>query len=104
LWFYVPVIAGGLVPWVVFSVAAAVAGAAALARRQWRPSSADVRLLAWAIVPTLFFMASVGQQPRYVLPVLPPLAILTARAVGERIEAARAGQRAPLLTAATWAT
>jgi len=48
-------------------------------------------------------MASVGQQPRYVLPVLPPLAILTARTIGERIEAARAGRTA-LLAGATWAT
>jgi hypothetical protein len=94
LWFYLPVIAGGLIPWVGFGLGAAVAGGAALARRQWRPSRDDMRLLSWAVTPTLFFMASVGQQPRYVLPVLPPLAILTARAIGERIEAARRGQRA----------
>jgi 4-amino-4-deoxy-L-arabinose transferase-like glycosyltransferase len=104
LWFYLPVIAGGLMPWAAFGVAAAVAGTASLVRRQWVPSQDDVRLLSWAIVPTLFFMASVGQQPRYVLPVLPPLAILMARAIGQRIERARSGQRAPALTAATWAT
>jgi len=104
VWFYLPVIAGGLMPWSAFGIAAATAGAAALARRQWRPSRGDVRLLAWAVVPTLFFVASVGQQPRYVLPVLPPLAILAARAMGTRIEAAGDGQRAPALTAATWLT
>jgi hypothetical protein len=86
IWFYLPVIAGGLMPWSAFGVGAAAAGLASLARRQWHLSRDDVRLLCWAGVPTLFFMASVGQQPRYVLPVLPPLAILTARAVGERIE------------------
>jgi 4-amino-4-deoxy-L-arabinose transferase-like glycosyltransferase len=104
IWFYLPVIAGGLVPWAAFGVAAASAGLVSLARRQWRLSRDDIRLLSWAFVPTLFFMMSVGQQPRYVLPVLPPLAILTARAIGERLDAARAGQRATLLTAATWAT
>ena len=104
IWFYLPVIAGGLVPWSAFGVAAAVSGLAALARRQWRPSRGDIRLLSWAIVPTLFFMASVGQQPRYVLPVLPPLAILTARAMGERIERALAGRPSPLLTISTWIT
>jgi 4-amino-4-deoxy-L-arabinose transferase-like glycosyltransferase len=98
------VIAGGLMPWTAFGVAAAIEGSAALARRQWRPSPNDVRLLSWAVTPTLFFMASVGQQPRYVLPVLPPLAILAARAIGERIDATRAGHRAPALTAATWIT
>ena len=104
IWFYLPVIAGGLMPWSAFGVGAAAAGLASLARRQWRPSRDDFRLLSWAVVPTLFFMASVGQQPRYVLPVLPPLAILTARAIGERIEAARTGRRTPLLAGATWAT
>jgi 4-amino-4-deoxy-L-arabinose transferase len=104
IWFYLPVIAGGLVPWAAFGLAATIAGGAALARRQWRPSPDDVRLLSWAVTPTLFFMASVGQQPRYVLPVLPPLAILLARAIGERLDAAGAGRRAPALTAATWIT
>jgi 4-amino-4-deoxy-L-arabinose transferase-like glycosyltransferase len=104
IWFYLPVIAGGLLPWSAFGVAAAVSGLAALGRRQWRPSRDEVRLLSWAVVPTLFFMASVGQQPRYVLPVLPPLAILAARAMGERIERARAGQPSRLLTVSTWIT
>jgi 4-amino-4-deoxy-L-arabinose transferase-like glycosyltransferase len=91
-------------PWSAFAVGAAAAGLASLARRQWSPSRDDLRLVFWAVVPTLFFMASVGQQPRYVLPVLPPLAILTARAIGERIEAARAEPRTALLASATWAT
>ena len=104
MWFYLPVIAGGLMPWAAFSLATAGTGVAALARRQWRPSRDDLRLLSWAVMPTLFFMASVGQQPRYVLPVLPPLAILTAKAIGERIEAARAGRATGVLTGATWAT
>src|SRR6185436_20354177 len=98
------VIAGGLIPWSAFGVAAAFAGLARLARRQWKPSRDEIRLLSWAIVPTLFFMASVGQQPRYVLPVLPPLAILAARAIGERIHAARTHPRTALLAGATWAT
>ena len=104
IWFYLPVIAGGLMPWSAFGVGAAAAGLASLARRQWRPSRDDIRLLSWSVLPTLFFMASVGQQPRYVLPVLPPLAILVARAIGERIEAARGGGRTPLLAVATWVT
>jgi 4-amino-4-deoxy-L-arabinose transferase-like glycosyltransferase len=104
IWFYLPVIAGGLLPWSAYGVAAAGAGLAALARRQWHPTRDEMRLLCWAIVPTLFFAASVGQQPRYVLPVLPPLAILMARAIGDRVDAARRSARAPLLRGATWAT
>ena len=104
LWFYLPVIAGGLVPWSAFGIAAAATGITALWRRQWHFGRDDIRLLCWAVVPTLFFAASVGQQPRYVLPVLPPLAILTARAIGERVDAAGRGGGTALLRAATWAT
>jgi 4-amino-4-deoxy-L-arabinose transferase-like glycosyltransferase len=35
----------------------------------------------WALVPLVFFSASVGKQPRYILPILPPLAILLARGI-----------------------
>jgi hypothetical protein len=104
IWFYVPVIAGGLLPWTLFGALAAVPATVALARRQWRPARTEWRLLSWALVPTVFFMASVGQQPRYVLPVLPPLAILMARAISQRIERAVAGQGTTLLRAATWTT
>jgi 4-amino-4-deoxy-L-arabinose transferase-like glycosyltransferase len=44
----------------------------------------DLRLLLWALLPLAFFTASVGKQPRYILPVLPPLAILLAGSIIER--------------------
>jgi 4-amino-4-deoxy-L-arabinose transferase-like glycosyltransferase len=37
------------------------------------------RLLIWLLLPLAFFTLSIGKQPRYILPVLPPLAILLAR-------------------------
>jgi hypothetical protein len=40
----------------------------------------------WAALPLLFFTMSIGKQPRYILPVLPPLALLVARAVESRIQ------------------
>ena len=39
----------------------------------------ELRLLLWAVLPLVFFTLSVGKQPRYVLPVLPPLALLLGR-------------------------
>jgi 4-amino-4-deoxy-L-arabinose transferase-like glycosyltransferase len=44
-----------------------------------------MRLLIWAFLPLLFFTASIGKQPRYILPILPPLALLLAREVRERL-------------------
>mgnify|MGYP001291983935 CR=1 FL=1 len=50
----------------------------ALSREQWW-------LVAWAAVPFVFYSISVGKQPRYVLPILPPLAILLARSIEWRV-------------------
>jgi 4-amino-4-deoxy-L-arabinose transferase-like glycosyltransferase len=52
--------------------------ARALAHREWQ-------LLAWAALPLIFYSVSIGKQPRYVLPILPPLAILLARSIHWRI-------------------
>ena len=55
VWFYLPVIAGGLLPWSAFASPRPCVGLAATARRQWRPSRDEMRLLSWAVVPMLFF-------------------------------------------------
>ena len=44
----------------------------------------ELRLLLWGVLPLAFYSMSVGKQPRYILPVLPPLAILFARSILER--------------------
>jgi 4-amino-4-deoxy-L-arabinose transferase-like glycosyltransferase len=82
-WFYVPVVVGGLLPWtpLVLTWAAPVGS---FLRRRRDVSTFELRLIAWAIVPLVFFTISVGKQPRYVLPVLPPIAILLAAAILER--------------------
>ena len=80
VWFYLPVVIGGLLPWsplmLVFWRPAR--GLLAGARRM---GSTEVRLALWTLAPLVFYSMSIGKQPRYVLPVLPPLAILLARAV-----------------------
>ena len=48
-----------------------------LASRTWR-------MLAWAFLPLAFFTASIGKQPRYILPILPPLAVLLAATIMDR--------------------
>lgn len=97
IWFYPAVLAGGLFPWTVHAAGPLVASAAAAVRGRLRLSASEVRLSLWAVMPLLLFMASVGQQPRYILPVLPPLAILLAGALTVR---ARSG--ATDLRVTTW--
>ena len=83
-WYYLPIVVGGLLPW------------SPLMLVWWRPiRRVVVRLRAihpveawlgvWALSPLLFYALSIGQQPRYILPVLPPLAVLLARAVSRRL-------------------
>src|SRR6185503_17466483 len=65
-----------------------------------RLDDADWRFLLWALMPLLFFTLSIGKQPRYILPVLPPLAVFIARGIIERI----GHDRDRLLSASTWIT
>lgn len=77
IYFYVPIVLGGMLPWSPF-LALWVAPLGRAVRRRQRLVRPDVRLLAWALVPFLLFTASVGKQPRYILPMLAPLALLIA--------------------------
>lgn len=79
-WFYLPVVFGGLLPWSPLMGTWWPALRDTLRGRR-RPSAATLRLVFWATVPLLFYSLSIGKQPRYVLPVLPPLAMLLADGV-----------------------
>ncbi len=78
-WFYLPVVLLGLVPWVVFVLAAVVD-----ALRDWRYSieqpagEEDLRtfLVIWFLFPVLFFSISQSKLPGYILPSIPAGTIL----------------------------
>jgi 4-amino-4-deoxy-L-arabinose transferase-like glycosyltransferase len=104
LWFYVPIVIGGLMPWSAYLIALPIRPGLDLLRRRRRLAFGEWRLLAWALMPLLFYTASIGKQPRYVLPVLPPLAILLARSLMARMQTGAASGRAPAIRIATWST
>ncbi|HOC18212.1 MAG TPA: glycosyltransferase family 39 protein [Vicinamibacterales bacterium] len=74
--FYVPILLGGLLPWSPFLFLGIRPLLAAWRAR--RLSRRSVRLLCWSVLPLLFFSVSVGKQPRYILPMLPPLTLAIA--------------------------
>jgi 4-amino-4-deoxy-L-arabinose transferase-like glycosyltransferase len=82
-WFYLPILAGGLLPWAPLAMAWVRPSLQFVTRRR-DIGTVDFRLLLWAALPLIFFTLSVGKQPRYILPVLPPLAILLASSILER--------------------
>jgi 4-amino-4-deoxy-L-arabinose transferase-like glycosyltransferase len=83
---YVPIIIGGLLPWSVFGLFWLRPIADVMQRRR-QLTAAERRLVCWAIGPLVFFMISIGSQPRYILPCLVPLAILLARSIVSRVTA-----------------
>jgi 4-amino-4-deoxy-L-arabinose transferase-like glycosyltransferase len=95
-WFYLPVLAGGLLPWTALTLVWLRPLLQFLLRRR-AIASIDLRLVMWAALPLLFYTLSVGKQPRYILPALPPIAILLASSVLERTREwrSRDGMRVP---------
>ena len=106
VWYYLAVLLGGMLPWSIYLAMFTARAAFDLVRRTWKPSDFQWVLLTWAVMPLLFYTVSVGKQPRYILPVLPPVAVLLAQALTDRIEASRARPERPqpALRAGTWIT
>jgi 4-amino-4-deoxy-L-arabinose transferase-like glycosyltransferase len=95
IWFYVPIVLGGLAPWTAF-LFLWVPGLWRWVRKRAPMSQVDWRLVLWAAVPLVFYTVSIGKQPRYILPVLPPLALLLSRTVLARIDQVNATGRRDL--------
>ena len=98
--YYVPIVIGGLLPWSPLMLVWWRPVRRMLARAR-RIEPAEVWLGLWAAAPLVFYSISVGKQPRYMLPVLPPLAILLARGVSRALarQAANGAGRDRLLAA-----
>jgi 4-amino-4-deoxy-L-arabinose transferase-like glycosyltransferase len=99
-WYYIPVTALALLPWIVFVIAAGFQSA-----RVWwgerKSSAADegdlefefsIFACCWLIVPVLFFSISQSKLPGYILPALPAGAVVLADYLRQRLTA---GEGAP---------
>jgi 4-amino-4-deoxy-L-arabinose transferase-like glycosyltransferase len=90
-WFYIPIILVALFPWTMF-----LAPVKLNALQDWRNRHAfhatKLFFVSWALFPIAFFSVSQSKLPGYILPCLPPLAILLAGLVSRY---ARADERAP---------
>ena len=105
VWFYVPIVLGGMMPWTVFLLVLPAGRFLDVLRGRRRLSAFEWRLVIWAAMPLLFYTLSVGKQPRYILPVLVPIAILLARSIVAHVERTAAeGRPSPALRVSTWAT
>ena len=80
VWYYLPIVFSGMLPWSPFMLLW-IPAVKRLTRQGIAEAVVGSRLLWWAAAPLVFYTLSVGKQPRYILPVLPPLAILLALAI-----------------------
>ena len=86
VWYYLPIVVGGMLPWSPFMllwVRPFIRGV----RSRFAGAVVAVRLGWWAVAPLLFYSLSVGKQPRYILPILPPLAVLLAHTIRAQLVA-----------------
>jgi 4-amino-4-deoxy-L-arabinose transferase-like glycosyltransferase len=83
IWFFLPVLALGLLPWTPLYLTVAWSDV----WRERRPRF----LLTWATVTLVFFSLSRDKLPGYILPALPPLAALAGLALARAGRPARAG-------------
>ncbi len=79
IYYYVPKLLAGALPWSLAGIAAIICYAKRLIRLQFSPGS--IFLLLWAISGFVFFSLSALKRGDYLLPIYPALAILTARAI-----------------------
>ena len=76
IWYFVPVLLVGLLPWLSIAINAMVNAWRAPPRIHFSP---ERLLLAWSLVIFVFFSASGSKLPSYVLPIFPALALLIGR-------------------------
>src|SRR5947209_751687 len=84
-WFYIPVFALGVLPWTVFSLSALVKSIRESIQvfrnrvaENEAPDWLEIFLLLWILIPIIFFSISRSKLPGYILPAVPPAAVLTA--------------------------
>ena len=82
-WYYLPVVAGGLLPWTGFLAPALGVWRRAFGLVEARQARAQLFLTVWAVLLTAFFSASGTKLMSYVLPAFPALALLIGVAVAD---------------------
>jgi 4-amino-4-deoxy-L-arabinose transferase-like glycosyltransferase len=89
-WYFLPILVGAALPWSIAALGTVPAGVRALRDRRREPLF--VLLALWIVVPLIFFSLSRSKRPQYVLPLIPPIALLLT-AWWQRPAAKRMGAR-----------
>jgi 4-amino-4-deoxy-L-arabinose transferase-like glycosyltransferase len=90
LWFFVPIVGAGMLPWSVFLLAPRALGRFCMRVATRRTSAATLFCVLWASVVFAFFSLSGSKLATYILPMFCPLALLAARFFEQVIASHRA--------------
>jgi 4-amino-4-deoxy-L-arabinose transferase-like glycosyltransferase len=86
-WFYLPITLLAMFPWTILLIPASQRALAVL-RGRHPESGSTLFLLCWVAFPVVFFSASRSKLPGYILPAIPPLALLLAASLPARLRPA----------------
>jgi 4-amino-4-deoxy-L-arabinose transferase-like glycosyltransferase len=86
-WFFGPIVLLGLLPWTALLLGVARDGIKRWHSDSWKYSP-GLFFACWAIFPAVFFSFSQSKLPGYVLPSIPPLALLMATSIARAIDSA----------------
>jgi 4-amino-4-deoxy-L-arabinose transferase-like glycosyltransferase len=92
LWFYVPVLLIALFPWFIF-LAPAVSRFLLDWKQHLPMASSQIYLFCWAGFTFLFFTISKSKLPGYILPGIPPLALLLANTISSNASGSKKSSR-----------
>lgn len=102
-WFFGPIFLAALLPWTILLWPAAQEGLRMWREKTWSDSPGFF-FACWAVFPILFFSASESKLPSYILPAIPPAALVCAVAGIRAFESARQSARVIAMgLGTTWA-
>ncbi|MGH9775471.1 MAG: phospholipid carrier-dependent glycosyltransferase [Candidatus Acidiferrales bacterium] len=101
VWFFIPILAIGLLPWSALLAVVFHDARSTLRERRWR-NSPGLLFAIWAAVPFVFFSFSQSKLPGYILPSIAPLVLLLAASTA-KMSRKQTPMRWPLrAVAVTW--
>lgn len=105
VWFFGPITLVAILPWTILLWPVAVEGLRLWREKSWSDSPGFF-LACWALFPVLFFSLSQSKLPGYILPAIPPLALLCSVALARTFlgDAPAARRRTSAVGAALGAT
>lgn len=103
-WYFLPMLPAAVLPWSAVLLVA-IPGAARAVRERARPSRHVVLAALWIVLPAMLFSLSRSKRPQYLLPLVPPTALLVAswwQARPDRLRGARGAGTALLAIGAAF--